>query len=443
MSRWIWTLSVWVGLAVSANLFAQTREEKVRGDKQKIESEGFWIYNDLATAFAEGKKTGKPILVVLRCIPCEECVKLDDELIDQDAVVRPLLEQFVCVRQVSTNGLDLSLFQFDTDQSWALFLLNADGTIYGRFGTRSHSTQSDGDVSLTGLAETLRGALELHRNYPASKPKLTGKRGQSLEFASPEEYPSLAGRFTDSLDYSGRVVDSCIHCHQIGDAQRDLYVARGKAIPEETLFPYPHPKSIGLIIDSETRSKVQRVARNSIAERIGFLAGDSIESMAGQVILSIADIQWVLHGVPAGGGQVPVEVIRNGRAEKLSLELPPQWRRNGDLSWRASSWGLRRIATGGLVLKPLDEAARREGNFKEQQMAMRVNHVGEYGAHAAAKNAGFQKNDILVELDGQRNLMTEEAVFHYLTTNKKVGDQVAVIVRRGREEHELTLPIQQ
>ena len=144
-----------VVLILANSLAAQqpkTREQKVREDREKIEAEGFWIYNDLERGFAEAKKTGKPLLVVLRCIPCEECVKLDDDLVEQDPVVRPLLDKFVCVRQVSTNGLDLGLFQFDTDQSFAAFLLNADGTIYGRFGTRSHRTEWVGDVSLPGLA---------------------------------------------------------------------------------------------------------------------------------------------------------------------------------------------------------------------------------------------------------------------------------------------------
>src|SRR5262249_12817188 len=107
----------------------QAREEKVRRDKEKVEAAGYWLYNDLPRAFADAKASGKPMLVVLRCIPCEECVKLDDELIDADRRLKPLLEQFVRVRVVSTNGLDLSLFQFDTDQSFAVFLLNADGTI--------------------------------------------------------------------------------------------------------------------------------------------------------------------------------------------------------------------------------------------------------------------------------------------------------------------------
>jgi hypothetical protein len=94
---------------------AQTRDEMVREDRRKVTEDGFWIYNDLPKAFAEARKTGKPILVVLRCIPCHECVKLDDELVDKDPVIRPLLDQFVCARQVFINGLDLSQFQYDTD----------------------------------------------------------------------------------------------------------------------------------------------------------------------------------------------------------------------------------------------------------------------------------------------------------------------------------------
>ena len=75
-------------LAENESPVRKTREQKVREDREKVEAEGFWIYNDLPKAFAEARQTGKPILVVLRCIPCEECVKLDDELMDQDPVIR-------------------------------------------------------------------------------------------------------------------------------------------------------------------------------------------------------------------------------------------------------------------------------------------------------------------------------------------------------------------
>ncbi len=72
---------------------------------------------------------------MLRCLPCEECVKLDDELIENDPELQALLEPFVRVRIVGTNGLDLSLFEFDTDQSFCVFFFNADRTLYARYGT--------------------------------------------------------------------------------------------------------------------------------------------------------------------------------------------------------------------------------------------------------------------------------------------------------------------
>src|SRR4029453_1507844 len=99
-------------------------------------------------------------------------------VVERDPGVQKLLEQFVCVRIVHANGMDLSLFQYDYDQSWAAFFLNADRTIYGRYGTRSHRTESENDMSLAGFAEALKGALELHRQYPKNKAVLAGKRGE-------------------------------------------------------------------------------------------------------------------------------------------------------------------------------------------------------------------------------------------------------------------------
>jgi len=47
------------------------------------------------------------------------------------------MDQFVCVRLVQANGLDLELFQFDYDLTFSIFFMNGDKTIYGRYGTRS------------------------------------------------------------------------------------------------------------------------------------------------------------------------------------------------------------------------------------------------------------------------------------------------------------------
>jgi hypothetical protein len=245
---------------------AQTREQKLQADRAKVEAEGFWSYNDLPRGFAEAKKTGKPMPIVLRCIPCVECVKLDDDLVNQDPQVRPLLEKFVCVRLVSTSGLDLALFQFDYDHSFAAFLLNADGTVYRRYGTHSHRTYWSDDVSIEGPARALRGALDLHEQYPKNRNDLAGKRGPAPEVPSPEQFPLLKDRYGPKLATEGKVVQSCIHCHMIGDAQKALYRSRKQPIPEQVLFSYPHPKTLGLILDPRERATVLRVEASSPAE---------------------------------------------------------------------------------------------------------------------------------------------------------------------------------
>src|SRR5204863_2976619 len=110
-------------------------------------------------------------------------------------------------------------------QSFACFLLNADGTIYGRFGTRSHRTNWIGDVSIEGLAKALQGGLDLHAGYPKNKASLAGKHGPAPEFPVPEKFPTL-GKYGPQLDYAGNVVQSCIHCHQVGDAIKSYYRAK-------------------------------------------------------------------------------------------------------------------------------------------------------------------------------------------------------------------------
>lgn len=420
----------------------KTREQLVREDRERVVADGFWIYNDLPKAFAEAKRTGKPIVVVLRCIPCEECVKLDDDLVDADPVLRPLLEQFVRVRQVSTNGLDLQTFQYDTDQSFAVFLLNADGAIYGRFGTRSHRTEWVGDVSLQGLAKALEGALQLHANYPANKKLIARKRGEPMEFSTPEKYPFLAEKYTDKLNYQGNVVQSCIHCHQIGDAQRALYREAGKPIPEKILFPYPHPKSIGLVLDPQEKATVKSVEPESWAAEAGFKEGDRIELFDGQPMLSTADVQWVLHTFDPEGGELQADVNRGGRFQTLTLKLPAGWRRAGDISWRVSSWGLRRMATGGLLLETLAEEERKSLGIADGKMALRVKHVGQWGAHAAAKNAGFKAEDVIVRYAGRDDLMTDADLLAYGVTELKPGQKIDVVVLREGKEKTMKLPMQ-
>jgi len=48
---------------------AEDRRERVLNDRKEVEAAGHWIYNDLPKGFAEAARTGRPLLVVLRCVP--------------------------------------------------------------------------------------------------------------------------------------------------------------------------------------------------------------------------------------------------------------------------------------------------------------------------------------------------------------------------------------
>lgn len=423
------------------NASAQTREEQVRGDRKKVEAQGLWIYNDLPKAFAEAKRSGKPMMVVLRCIPCHECVKLDDELVDQDPRIRPLLDKFVCVRQVSTNGLDLSLFQYDFDQSFAVVFLNANETIYGRYGTRSHRTIWANDVSIEGLSKAMKGALELHAEYPKNRGAFAAKRGKKYEFPAPEKAPSLKGKYTDKLNYGGNVVKSCIHCHQVGDAQRQYYLDKKQPLPEDVLFQYPHPKILGLILDPKERSTVKSVDEGSLAAKAGFQKDDEILSLESQPLLSIADVQWVLHHAD-DGDTLKATVLRDGRNQTVSLTLPKGWRRMDDISWRVTSWPFRRMTTGGMRLEALSEEDRRKAGIEQGKMALKVVGLGRYGPHATARRSGFRENDILTSLGDRDDLLRETDWLTYAVNQYRPGKKVPVGILRGRRKLSINLPMQ-
>ena len=63
-----WWLGAGIVLATAVAL-ANEREEKVRKDKSDFRGRKGWIYNDVAKARAEAKRSGKPLFVVIRCIP--------------------------------------------------------------------------------------------------------------------------------------------------------------------------------------------------------------------------------------------------------------------------------------------------------------------------------------------------------------------------------------
>ena len=435
----IFTLCLFSSLAVAA---PQDRETKVRDDKKNVEADESWVYNDLDRGIAEAKQSGKPLLVIFRCIPCEACSKFDDQVVRRDQQVRDLMDKFVCVRIVHANGMDLSQFQFDYDQSFHAFFMHPDKTVYGRFGTRSHQTDETQDMTMEGFGKALAAALALHKEYPANKALFSNKRGPESPIKSPEDFPSLKGKYDSRLHYEATsVVRSCIHCHQVREAQRLVYRSQNKPIPEPTLYPYPLPSVVGMELDSRETAVVKQVEERSAAARAGFLAGDKIVTLAGQPMLSIADVQWVLHNA-GEQDELRAQVQRGQKTLPLTLKLAKGWRVQSNLSWRPTTWDLRRMAAGGMLLEELPDADRQASKLAVDKLALRVKHVGEYGDHAVAKKAGVQKGDVIVALDGKSDPLSETGFITSVLNGKLPGEAIKLTLLRGEQRVNVTFKAQ-
>ena len=161
-----------------------------------------------------------------------------------------------------------------------------------------------------------------------------------------------------------------------------------------------------------------KVARESIAAQAGIKAGDDIVLLNGQAIVSQADVQWVLHQAGAEA-ELPITVFRDKKPQMLTLRLKKGWRNATDISWRVTSWSLRRMVTGGILFESASDEQRRRAGVGKGKLALVAKHVGQYGAHAVAKRAGFRKGDIVVSFNGLDQDMTTSQLLAYGARNTK------------------------
>lgn len=103
---------------------------------------------------------------------------------------------------------------------------------------------------------------------------------------------------------------------------------------------------------------------------------------------------------------------------------------------------MRGMAFGGLVLEALADSERTSRGLGVGDLALFVKHVGQYGIHAVAKGAGFQKDDVIVAIDGLAKRLGEGQLLGYLLQSHQPGEKIEATVLRGTLRVALNLPMQ-
>ena len=423
-----------IGTATPAGVFAA--EPAALADvlqDENFQNSEFWVYNNIPAAFAEARRTGKPLLVTFRCVPCQACKGFDAEVAAGAGQVKALAdERFVAVRQVEMKGVDLSQFQFDYDLNWAAMFLNADGTVYARYGTQG-AEGPDAYNSIEGLVNTMQRVLELHAEYPANRAELAGKRGPDTPYHTALDMPGLENkeRFVGAT-----ARNNCIHCHNIHDAENRHAKTTGR-MNDDLLWRFPLPENIGLVIDANHGRRIAKVLPDSPAANSGLTEREEVTHVGGQAITSIADIQWVLDHLP--NERVTVDV-RGSETGEHTLALARGWKET-DISWRGSIWSVSPILR--TWMPELTAQQRRERGLPADRPAFEVRWINRNEAGGKAiYEAGIREGDVVVAFNGEP--IEQEKSQQFMTHIKlhyNVGDRVTFTVLRDGQRKQIEIPL--
>jgi hypothetical protein len=347
-----------------------------------------------------------------------------------------LAGEFVLVRLTNMRGVNLDVFDFDYDLTWAGFFLSPDQEIYGRYGGRDASSPQS-RLSLGGLRYAMTQALKAHREASpignskseTRNPKTEVSRAASgVELGhSISETETATSRPRTVDQYPGaerRPAASCIHCHQVYDFRREMLQKQGKWRLDE-LWVYPLPDNVGIRLDVDEGDRVRDVMEDSPASRAGLRRGDRLRSVNHVPIASLADVQYGLHRAGAEG-EIPISWRHGDQPMSARLSVGKEWRKT-DISWR---WSLRGLEpTPWVQGEDLTAEEKAKLGLPEHQLAFYLSAF----LSPVARHAGLGANDIILGVDDKRLEMTAQQFQAYIRLNYKVGDRITYnILREGR-----------
>lgn len=311
--------------------------------------------------------------------------------------------------------MDLNVFDFDYDLTWAVFFMNADEKIYGRYGGRD-ARHADDRLSLPGLKYAMQAALETHRKQAGEKPAVRTEKPLRVE-----DYPTAK-----------KSRGECIHCHQVHEYRRAAQKEAGMW-SRDSLWIYPLPENVGLTLEVDVGNRVKAVAPNSPAARARLRAGDLVQHINQTTIASFADAQYGLHQSPVKGS-VPIHWKRDGKEMNAGLELAEGWRKT-NLTWRPSLLDLLPSLT--LYGEDLTAAQKKALGLAENRLAFEQDKI----VHSEAKKFGVQGGDVIVGINDEKLEMKMLEFLGHVRRNYLSGDKITLNVLRDGKRLDLPMTL--
>ena len=318
------------------------------------------------------------------------------------------------VRILRIEYVDLNVFEFDWDLTWAAFFMNASGKVYGRFGGRD-AKGPDTRNTLEGLRFALQAALVEHRKDPAAKPE------------APMQKPLYIEQVPAAKSYKG-----CIHCHQVKEILRQEAI-NTRTWNRESIYTYPLPENVGITLDLVRGNLVKQVNPGSLADKAGMKMGDVVETLNGRPVNSFADAQHALHKGPFEG-KLPIVWQRDGNPMNAMLPVSAGWRRT-NVTWRPSLLDmLPSLTVYGTNLTVKEKKAL---GLDEKRLAFRQDAP----VHSAAKAMGVLENDIILGLDSKALEMSMDQFLGYVRQNYLVGEAATLNILRNGKRIDLNIKL--
>jgi len=311
--------------------------------------------------------------------------------------------------------MDVRLFEFDLDLTFMVFFLNADESVYGRFGGRD-AKDAENRQSLPGLRYAMQAALESHRGGVLSAELQI--RGTSKDFRN----LSTVSQATASV--------GCMHCHRVKEVLYDDLRENGQW-DQELVWRYPPPDNLGLVLEVDRGNVVERVEPNSPAAEVGIKPGDVVEELGNLPVHSFADAQFALDRAPSSG-LLSIEWTSGDESLRGNFSLPEGWRRT-DITWRPSMLAM--VATAPVNGEDLTLDERKKHGLAPAQLAF----WQQSKVSAVAQSAGIRPGELIIGFDGKTPEMDAYQFQSFVRSDYVADDTVTVeVLRNGKR---LSLPM--